>query len=314
MYTSPVLANLATFRHSSIARKEVGFDVRDQKSRVPRLLSRGYAAGKMRDLSTIRASGAAALSREDVLNVRWAGIFGSLAIEKQTESSDVDAVVVHESDYPNAYIPPEVLELEDILPQIWGRKVDIHHITLKGDLRGYMSVESLLCSRTFYGSDQDPAIMQLRHSARSILHEGDVYLNLVLDDIQKTNKIISGLSKEEFCSNPKVRETVLDRITMILDKINIQPTWHPIHCASYYVLIQPSEGIRRKMNEVRGTQEGSVGGQNTAFWRVVWEIATGTQMDSLYKLARRIEQFVLPTIYYTREKSALVEKLECGDK
>lgn len=149
------------------------------------------------DVASLRASGAAVLSKPDVLKVRWAGIFGSWAVGQQTENSDVDVVAVHEQDDPGVHIPPNTLDLEDVLPRVWGgRKVDIVHVTLGEDLRGYVAVGTLLCCRTFYGSVQDPTIILLRQSAQDILQWGFEHFNGILDDVWQTRNMVLNMSSE----------------------------------------------------------------------------------------------------------------------
>ena len=91
------------------------------------------------DIASLRAS--SVFLKQDFQNVNWAAVFGSFAQGTQTDSSDVDVVMIQEPrDY--YYMPPETLHLEDALPEAWGRKVDFIHIE-KLELRGYVSMEAL---------------------------------------------------------------------------------------------------------------------------------------------------------------------------
>lgn len=146
------------------------------------------------ELASLRASASTVLTRKDFERVRWVGVFGSFAVGKQTDDSDVDVVAIEEPLDPNVYISPETLHLEDILPRIWGRKVDVVHITPGEDLRGYVSLESLLSSRTLYGSDEDASVIQLRKEAQSILDSGPGYFTNILNDIESLKSMVSKLS------------------------------------------------------------------------------------------------------------------------
>lgn len=148
------------------------------------------------DLASLRASAATALARKDFERVRWVGVFGSFAVGKQTGDSDVDVVAIEEALYPNVHVPPETLHLEDIFPRIWGRKVDVVHISPGEDLRGYISLESLLSSRTLYGSDEDPDVVQLRKSAQDTLDSSPGYFTNILNDIENTKSRLSGISRQ----------------------------------------------------------------------------------------------------------------------
>lgn len=148
------------------------------------------------DLASLRESAVIALTRKDFNRVRWVGVFGSFAVGKQTDNSDVDVVAIEDSLDPSVRVPPETLHLEDIFPRIWGRKVDVVHITPGEDLRGYISVESLLSSRTLYGSDQDPVVIQLRKDAQDILDSGPGLFTNILNDIENTTSTVSGISRE----------------------------------------------------------------------------------------------------------------------
>jgi predicted nucleotidyltransferase len=148
------------------------------------------------DISALRKSAATALSQKDFQQIIWAGVFGSFATGKQTENSDVDVVVTQKPDDPAVNIPPDTLHLEDELPRIWGRKVDIVYITRGEELRGYISIESLLCSQSLYGSDQDPVVIQLRKDAKNVLDLGFNHFTNILADIRRTQALVAGISRQ----------------------------------------------------------------------------------------------------------------------
>jgi predicted nucleotidyltransferase len=132
---------------------------------------------------------------QDFRNIRWAGVFGSFARETQTDWSDVDVVVSKKPRDSNVRVPLDAVQLEDELLRVWGRKVDIIYIT-GSELRGYVSVEALLCSRTLYGSDDDNEVLRLRNKARDILDSGLVKLMATSETIQKTQSAVSDISFE----------------------------------------------------------------------------------------------------------------------
>ena len=148
------------------------------------------------DLASIRLSATAIFSRTDVDPVRWAGVFGSFAAKKQTNESDIDIVVVHDFDYVNNALPLYTNLLEDILPEIWGRKVDVVHLTLGRDFRGYVSIESLLSSIPIYGSNNDHEILQLQRQAEDILNSGSKLFERIRHDILETQMMVSKISFE----------------------------------------------------------------------------------------------------------------------
>lgn len=148
------------------------------------------------DISSLRAAAAASVfSRKDIEPVRWVGIFGSFAAEKQTFDSDVDVLVV---EHPNrAHIPPNFYLLDDLLPRFWGgRKVDVIRIEPDDDLRGYIAVESLLTSRTLYGSDKDPLIIQLKKDAQDMLDWGLNHFKRIEADIERTRSLALEITRE----------------------------------------------------------------------------------------------------------------------
>ncbi|KAF3481042.1 uncharacterized protein GIQ15_03801 [Arthroderma uncinatum] len=272
------------------------------------------AAGKyaLSDITTLITAGTPALLRKDIARVRWAGIFGSFAVGEQSETSDVDVVVVHDPDDTRSKHPPVIWCLEDVLSEAWRREVDIVHITLGEDLRGYIAIESLLCSRTLYGSDTDPVIAQLLQRARDILNQGVTHFNNILSDIEKIKAMVSGKSEREFCSDVQLRQAVLEEVISIMDAINIQPRWHPLHGHFWYTLIEPSDLIRKKISDTKDVDAS--GNQECQLWELLWGIVTASGDGTFWDMQRRIVRFVLPIFEYTRTKSELVKKLERDGK
>ena len=144
------------------------------------------------NIASLRASSPAVFSKQDFSHVIWAGVFGSYARETQTKSSDVDVVVIQKPRDKNCYIPPDTLHLGDALPEVWGRKVDIIYI-MRNELRCYVSLEALLCSRTPYGSDQDEEVMRVRGIVRDMLDSGFVKFTDIVDKIRKTKSMVLDL-------------------------------------------------------------------------------------------------------------------------
>ena len=147
-------------------------------------------------LSSIRAAPASIFARKDIEPVLWADVFGSFAVGRQTSESDVDVVVIHSSDYDDCQLPPDAPLLEDLLPEAWGRKVDVIHIVSGKDFRGYVSIESLLCSQTIYGSVNEPSVTSVRQKAQHIFDSGFSNFKRVLNDIERTRAMLSGVSSQ----------------------------------------------------------------------------------------------------------------------
>jgi predicted nucleotidyltransferase len=141
------------------------------------------------NIASLRDTSSSVFSNQNFHNIGWAGVFGSFAPGTQTDLSDVDVVVIKKPRSETVRIPP--LYLEDELPRVWGRKVDIVYIT-GNEFRGYISVEALLCSCTLIRSDKDDEVIQLRSNARSILDSGFAKFTAILNMIRKTQSIVSG--------------------------------------------------------------------------------------------------------------------------
>ena len=150
-------------------------------------------------LSSLRAAAAPVFSKPDFSDVRWVGVFGSFARETQTDSSDVDVLVFQD---PAKCVPDSLdpLFLEEELPKVWRRDVDVVYTTGK-EFRGYISVEALLCSRTLFGSDEDDEVIRLRNQAKDILETGYAKFSTILDAIRKTQKKVTGVTVE-VCTPP----------------------------------------------------------------------------------------------------------------
>jgi hypothetical protein len=117
-------------------------------------------------------------------------------VGEQTDLSDVDVVVIQEHWDHHVHLQPKTFYLEDILPRIWGRKVDLVRIILGEDLRGYVAIESLLSAHTLYGLDQDSSFVQLRKDAEAIFDAGVDHFEGLLDDIRKTRAMATRIPRQ----------------------------------------------------------------------------------------------------------------------
>lgn len=99
------------------------------------------------DVESLRTLSAATFAGRDFRNVRWAGVFGSLACGKQTDRSDVHVIVYRKRADKERSLNPDFLE--DVLPRAWNRAVDVVYVkdTEAGfQYQGYVAIEALLCS------------------------------------------------------------------------------------------------------------------------------------------------------------------------
>ena len=85
--------------------------------------------------------------------------------------------------------------LRDELFKVWGRKPDITYIT-ESELRGYISLHALLCSRTLAGSDQDDAVVRLRNEAWDTLDFAFAKFTAILDMIRETRSLVEAITIE----------------------------------------------------------------------------------------------------------------------
>jgi predicted nucleotidyltransferase len=145
------------------------------------------------DFASLRTAASPVFSKANFRDVRWAGVFGSFARGTQNDSSRVDVVVI-EIPHSETINKPLVV-LKDELLRVWGRNPNITYIT-KSELRGYHSVEALLCSRTIAGSDQDDAVVRLRKEALGILVSGRAKFTTILNSIQETRSLVEAIAME----------------------------------------------------------------------------------------------------------------------
>lgn len=159
-----------------------------------RHLRKVATATMLSDIRSFQATGIETFSRKDMEPVLWAGIFGSFAIGKQTEDSDVDVVVIHTPEYYDYRLPCEVPFLEDLLPKAWGRNVDVIHLVSGKKLSSYLYIEALLCSQTIYGSVEELSVAAVRKEAQDIYDTGLEGFQKAVNDIRKTRAMALGIS------------------------------------------------------------------------------------------------------------------------
>ena len=128
--------------------------------------------------------------------MKWVGVFGSFARGTQTDQSDVD-IVIHRQKLKEK--PRPVWFLEELLPQVWNRSVDIiyaRNFFREFQYGCYVTIESLLCSQTIYGSAQDEEVIQLRRKASRILGTAEKRFNDILKIIAAIKTITSRTSEK----------------------------------------------------------------------------------------------------------------------
>ena len=146
------------------------------------------------NVDDLRVASSPVFSKPDFNDIRWAGVFGSFARGEQTESSDVDVLLLFKKPREdNASRPLRPLYLEDELPRVWARRVDIAYVD-DDEFRGYFSIESLLCSRTIFGSARDEELLRLRSAAEQILDSGIAKFTRIRSAIQQTRSVVSKIS------------------------------------------------------------------------------------------------------------------------
>lgn len=125
-----------------------------------RALSSSISTSTLRAATTkeLRALSATTFAKDEFRDVKWAGVFGSFTRGTQTEKSDVDIVIRRKKLKEK---PQPLWFLEELLPKVWNRSVDIIYVRNPWDdfkYDGYVSIEALLCSRTIYGSSRDEEV------------------------------------------------------------------------------------------------------------------------------------------------------------
>lgn len=114
---------------------------------------------------------------------------------------------------------------------------------------------------------------------------------------------------QEFISSSSTRRDAKDGIISILEAINVQPMWHPLHDAFWFPVIQPAVALRQKLDE-NDSQPMDATAATNAGNSTTWEIATASGRETLWDVDRRIRKFVFPVFELTHEKIEMTRKLE----
>lgn len=155
---------------------------------------RSNAKGALK-IEELQEAAAATFARPEFRHICWAGVFGSVAKGTSNENSDVDVIVSAFPEDPS--LPPFAPFLQDVLPRIWARPVDVIWIKEgQKELRGFIQLEALLSSRTIYLQDDHARdeVRRLRLLASSILYEGHHLFTRVTSRIHDVTKLADCIS------------------------------------------------------------------------------------------------------------------------
>ncbi|KAK2850695.1 hypothetical protein FQN49_005408 [Arthroderma sp. PD_2] len=248
----------------------------------------------------LRAASAPVWSQgRDSARARWAGVFGPFAVGEQNDYSYVNVVAVYHIDGYWDELSREP-RFEQTLAAAWGRKVSVTNIddTHSVDID---NIEPLLCSRTIFGSDKDPLVARMRREAWDILDNQTAYYKTFLRDIKDIRAVVLERSKEEFCADTRLRQTVLKQIMAIL-YINTPPVSSDLSTPSR--VVEDCEQMQRKISGTRkcgSLLQDTSSGQSNRLWEIVWDLATEPGDGTLQNLSLIIEQS-WPEIEEEREK------------
>lgn len=106
----------------------------------------------------------------------------------------------------------------------------------------------------------------------------------------------------------KLRLKVLGRLEWALDMVNVKPESNPLHEGFWDDLIGPSQALLKEMRRAKSPDDDHDG--DTPFWALVWNIARGTDRETLLGLTYRIERYVFPTLKHTRKQMNLVRAVQ----
>ncbi|KAH8145173.1 uncharacterized protein LAJ45_10837 [Morchella importuna] len=244
-------------------------------------------------------------------NILWIGVFGSFSRDQQGDRSDVDIIVLERSDSEveleesreegEDAIDLDPWTLEDLLPRVWCRPVQIVRIE-KQELHGLVSVDALLTARTIHGNDQCEEILKLRQDARSYLEQGWSVFKTAEAEIEILKSKVESIGGfEEFAKSPSLQQSVRDDLLHIIKGFDIKPVWHPIHEGFWTAVIQPANELQKIITT---NQDGP------DYWKGVWEILTASSPKSVQSILMRLKKFVFPTLTDIEERIKLSERLE----
>lgn len=150
------------------------------------------------NISSLRSTALSVFSNDGFRNILWAGVFGSFSRGEQTESSDVDVVVVWDPAHKYGWQPHDdyfYLELKEELERAWARKVDVIDIR-RGRLDTFIDVEALLTSRTLYGSENNEHVIKARKDALEVVEDGIAIFTDACKKIRETRAMVEGKNIE----------------------------------------------------------------------------------------------------------------------
>jgi hypothetical protein len=115
------------------------------------------------------------------------------------------------------------------------------------------------------------------------------------------------ITNQGFLTSPQLLRSVRDNIQSILNDVNIQPVWHPMHEGFDCIVIKQAEDILQRIIAL----DANTNELRPEYWS---EIATITPEGGLVYMAKMIQTIVLPRIIETREESKLMRNLERGSQ
>ncbi|OAL62597.1 hypothetical protein A7C99_4978 [Trichophyton rubrum] len=231
------------------------------------------------DLSILKAAATSVLSQETP-RVRWAGVFGDFAVGAENDYSVVDVIILYDSDkVGHNRWPPQLRDLDKILPVAWGRNAVVEELTIK-KVPHFWCIVQFLQSRVIFGSDDDPIVMQ------------------------------------KLCSDSRLRQTVLERIMAVLDTID-RDLVNECSSSPFKELLQ-FDGQRdydliqdRMKRIIKGNQTQSKHSvdQSDQLCRSLWRLATASGRGTLDRLGKWIEMHVIAGIEEAVEQRGHVQSL-----
>ncbi|KAI5836913.1 hypothetical protein DFP73DRAFT_570174 [Morchella snyderi] len=271
---------------------------------------RSYYIGRSQNITDLRAASKVALSLPEFRNILWIGVFGSFSRDQQGDRSDVDIIVIERSDTEivldesrgeEGAVDLDPWTLEDLLPRVWCRPVQIVRIE-KQELRGLVSVDALLTARTIHGNDQCEEILKLRQDARNYLEQGWSIFKTAEAEIEMLKSKVENIGGfEEFAKSPSLQQALRDDLLHIIQSFDIKPIWHPIHEGFWTAVIQPANELQKISNTNPDGPE---------YWKGIWEILTASSPKSLQSILMRLKKFVFPTLTDIEERIKISERLE----
>lgn len=82
----------------------------------------------------------------------------------------------------------------------------------------------------------------------------------------------------------------------------------------WYNPVYPAVDLRRRINSHKGSILDTAKDGDIEYWNFLWKVASASDYDTLYDMARSIERHVFSVIELTCGKRDLVRKLENEEK